>query len=776
MEIHSIEREVRLSVGELANFRIQPQSGIRRGGHWRAQVGQQWHKESATQIEALHPDARFEETIAGTLLHADWTFHIQGRIDQLIPEKGTVTLREVKTIHKPLPAHPEELFSEFPEYFAQAAIYLRIAQLLERYDGQALRGEILFISIDDGSVQSVPIDKAKEALPERQLDKLVSFLDDRRSCRKRLDAITIQPAFQKLRDGQNDLIEQLAVATLRSKVTLLQAPTGFGKTGIVLEHALRKMQEGHYQRCLYLTSKSTGQLETVRQLQRIIGHDIRFIQMRNRKEHRIDSPKHRCSGDRRCDDELGRHWLEADIHPPDLFAGGTLTLDRAKQIGNETGVCPYALTKACLPYAEVWIGDSNYLFAPASRQVFTETYGFNPAETLVIIDEAHNLPSRNADALSVSLDAGELVFAIEALRAAGAQGRLLAGLDALVSEIERLRPGNPLNPDEIYSLCDLCEESASLIQEARVDYQMIAPFALEIIWRIPELAGRMSEAASKWLYWCRQRGTVQASCLDASEWTSACLKPFGGSILMSATLDPVDDFLPSLGCKAEEASLVLGHAAWRENAYDVAMDCRVGTRLKERSKYYETTARTIVAAIHARPSAPTAVFFPSYQYAENVREYLSAIDFSLRIALQERGLDLPEQEDFIDQALISSDALFLIIGSSYAEGIDKLGGQIDTIVVVGPALPEVNPIQQAKMDARPELDRECNFERVYIIPAMRRIHQALGRIVRAPGQRAKVLLHGKRYLQEQYSKHLQPEYTAGTIIKDTDTLQRWLSD
>ncbi|MEM1426577.1 MAG: helicase C-terminal domain-containing protein, partial [Cyanobacteria bacterium P01_H01_bin.130] len=61
-------------------------------------------------------------------------------------------------------------------------------------------------------------------------------------------------------------------------------------------------------------------------------------------------------------------------------------------------------------------------------------------------------------------------------------------------------------------------------------------------------------------------------------------------------------------------------------------------------------------------------------------------------------------------------------------------------MMVGPALPEVSPIQTAKLDAHPELSREQAFERVYIIPAMRRIHQALGRIVRAPGQKAKVLL------------------------------------
>lgn len=776
MQFDPVERSVSLAVGELAAFRNQPSNAGAGGGQWRATVGQQWHKVSASQTSEAYPDARFEETIKGTLLYKDWAFHLQGRIDQVIPEGKWLTLREVKTVRRNLPASNEELAATYPEYFAQAAIYLRLARLLPEYRNHELRAELLFIGIQDGAAQRAAIEPGDETLLDRKLDELVAFLDDRRSCRQRLNEIEIRPAFEELRDGQSELIEQLATASLRNLNILMQAPTGFGKTGIVLEHALQQMKAGLFERCLYLTSKSTGQLETVRQLRHMIGDGIRFIQMRNRHEHRIESPKHTCTGDYRCDDELGQHWLEADIHPPELFADSTLELDRAKEIGRQTGVCPYALSKSCLPYAEIWIGDSNYLFAPASRHVFTEVQGFDPKKTLVIIDEAHNLPARNADALSVSLNATDLIFAVEEIRTAGAGRRLIASVEAIIDEIEMLSPGKPLSTEQVYRLCDLCEDAASELEDARFDYDSTAPFALELIWRIPVVAERLGADSSHWLHWSPKGGMLQASCLDASDWTAECLKPFGSTILMSATLEPIDDFMTSTGLTSEKTSLTLGHANWREEAYEVAVDCRVDTRLKERDKHYETTAHTISSMAIASPSAPVVAFFPSYQYAENVRAYLSAVDPSLRIAVQERGLDLPAQEAFIDEALISSDALFLIIGSSYAEGIDKLGGRIHSIIVVGPALPEVNPVQQAKIDAHPELTREQAFERVYIIPAMRRIHQALGRIVRAPGQSAKVLLHGKRYQQPAYSKHLNDEYYPETVIRDSNGLVAWLSE
>ncbi|HKK17196.1 MAG TPA: helicase C-terminal domain-containing protein [Opitutales bacterium] len=774
MQVDTHKREARLSVGELAAFRNRPQDSKAGAGAWRAKLGQQWHLESARQTRAEHPEAAFEQTIIGKLRHHDWTIKLQGRIDQVIPSPDILTLREVKTVRQALPCPLEELRDQYPEYFAQVAIYLRLAELLPEYAGESLRAELLFIEISSGTVQIVPIEDDGRLLVETRLEHLTAFLDDRRARRVQLDQLEIHPAFPSLRPGQLELIRQLPSAALKRPTVLLQAPTGFGKTGIVLEHALRQMQNGLYERCIYLTSKSSGQLETVRQLQGMIGQNLRFIQMRNRREHRIDSPMHRCTGDRRCEDDLGQRWMEADIHPPELLREGTLSIERAKEIGRQTGVCPYALTKACLPFAELWIGDSNYLFAPHSRHVFSEPYGFDPAKTILIIDEAHNLPSRNADALSIELNAADLFFAIEELREAGASRRLLGSLERVAIEIDRFAESEVPGAEKIYALGDLLEEAASFLEDCRFDYEAVAPFALETVWRIPELASRLDGISEDWLCWAPRAAVMRAQCLDAGQWTDECLKPFASRILMSATLEPLDNFHDELGIAADETSLAIGWADWREHAYDVAIDCRVDTRMKQRKKYYETTALTIWEMTLAAPEAPTVVFFSSYQYAENVRAYLSAIDNSLRVAIQPRGVDLSEQETFIDESLLCADVLFLIIGSSYSEGIDKLGGRVGSVIVVGPALPEVNPVQNAKMRMDPALSREAAFQQVYLVPAMRRIHQALGRIVRAPGQSAKILLHCKRYAQEQYRQMLQTEYQTEHIIRKDSSFRSWL--
>jgi len=775
MQIDPLQRSVRLSVGELAVFRNHPTVRGHGLSPWRASVGQQWHKNAEALSQAEQPQAQFEVTVSADWRHRDWLFQINGRIDQLLPMADGLRIREVKTIRSPLPAPDETLIDDYPEYFAQAAIYRAMLQVLPNYADQPIAAEVQFINIENGALQSVSLQSQEHALFEQQLEQLLPFLEERRGSLNRLREAEIQPAFETLRPGQAELFKTLHAAALQSRHVLAQAPTGYGKTGIVLEHALKHMQDGLYDRCIYLSSKSTGQLETIRQLKQMIGHDLRYIQMRNRSEHRIDSERHTCTGDERCNAEIGQHWCEADIHAPELFEHGTFALAHAQEIGATTGVCPYTLTKACLPFAEIWIGDSNYVFSPDSRSVFMEAQGFEPERTLLIVDEAHNLPDRTADSLSLELASADLLFAIEELRAHGAPRRLLATASELCRWIDSLGAEQALGGNRIYIGQDLCEDFAQQLKQAAFDYEATAPFAIQLIWSIPRLAETFASPAQQYLHWVPRPSVLAATCLDASEWIAECLKPFGGSIMMSATLAPFDSYRESCGLLKDSVTVAQAQAPWRDEAYDVAIDCRIDTRLRTRDRYYETTARTIALLCHHQPGAPIVVFFASYLYAENIQTYLEALAPDLRVQRQPRGGDLAEQSTFIEEGLLMADALFLILGSSYAEGIDQLGGRIEQIMIVGPALPEVNLIQKTKMENHDSLSRDDAFREVYIRPAMRRIHQALGRIVRAPGQSARVLLHCKRFAEAAYQHELAPEYQSDCQLRDDKDFFHWLN-
>jgi Rad3-related DNA helicase len=240
---------------------------------------------------------------------------------------------------------------------------------------------------------------------------------------------------------------------------------------------------------------------------------------------------------------------------------------------------------------------------------------------------------------------------------------------------------------------------------------------------------------------------------------------------MSATLQPYDEFQAS--CGLTQVARLHAPTPWRAGAYDVAVDLRVDTTFRQRANHYGTTAAAIVE-MHQSAKGAIAVFFPSYAYAETVQKTLSDYGAVLRTVLQPKLPDLAAQTAWVEEHLIFSDVLLLVLGSSFAEGIDLLGGRVTHAIVVGPALPEVNAVQKARLTALNGIGRDAAFRRVYQIPGLQKVNQGLGRLVRAPGQKAKVLLHCRRFAEPSYASLLAADYQQFAEISSDAELSAWL--
>jgi hypothetical protein len=265
MEFNLDQRTASLSVGEFAEFTTGPHdAGGGRQGVWRAQLGTHWHNELRARAAADTPAAEFERAIAGQIFHGGWTLSLTGRIDQFLRADGTATLREIKTVTRPLPADEAGLRADYPGYFVQLATYAALHRLAP--PAGPLRPELVFVEIASGLAQTVPLAPGDDALFRGQLERVVEFLDLRLRARERLRHLRFSPPFATLRPGQETTEAELTAAFERHPLVLFQAPTGFGKTGVLLEFALGQLRAGHFDRTLYLTSKSTGQLQVVRTL------------------------------------------------------------------------------------------------------------------------------------------------------------------------------------------------------------------------------------------------------------------------------------------------------------------------------------------------------------------------------------------------------------------------------------------------------------------------------------------------------------------------------
>lgn len=900
------------------------------GQEWHAQLRQRTEAEIGGKKQGpVRADAAFEVPLALPCIHRGWTFTLTGRIDQLVtlfslpagsadagPPAVSVIIREIKTVAGPLPAEEDSLRAEYPEYFLQVITYLALVRTaprptarpitgdlvpeepgwptagMEFAGASALRAELVFVELGTGITQTVVLTADDEQCFRIQLERLVDFLELQLRARERLRGLQFRPAFAVLRPGQESVQDELLTAfggydgsrenriaggstvdpaggSPRSAPVLFEAPTGYGKTGVLLEFALGRLRAGRFARLLYLTSKSTGQLQVMRTLAAMTSADsfgafpqpsssvtrgalaatpvaVAAWQVRPKAEHCVNAVFH-CVRDV-CPylADLPSRWSKSGLARFYLFEGLPRDLDSLRAAGRDAQVCPYEITRTVLPFNDVWVGDYNYVFSPDSRGVFFERPGFNPAETLLIVDEAHNLPSRVADAYSHLARAGDAEVVLAELHRTRAAASLLLAWEHWTRLLSGLRHTDGLDLATEDDVRDAVERLAALLAATPLDYPTLGPSIAEQLWRIPALrnwlagdfnalpgskpdTGSRASAVST-LLWCPRAAELHFTCLDAAPLIGRTLRAFGGVILASATLQPADIFAANCGLddlpaelaqpervappaalgklsrrarkalreltsgaellKVEEAKesahprLLRAPAPWRDLAYAVGVDLRVDTTFQHRSHFFEVTAATVAALAGAArraggPAAPAArsiaVFFPSYAYAENIARTLAA-DFSLHVALQPRAADLAAQSAWVEASLAQADALFLVLGSSFAESIDLLGGRVTHAMVVGPALPEVNAIQRSRLATLENagLSRTAAFRRVYQIPGMQKVNQALGRLVRAPGQHARVLLHCRRFAEESYAGLLSPEYQRGSLIENDEGLATWL--
>ena len=828
MQIDLDLKRATVGIGEFSTFSIGPKdgSGVGSQGIWRAHLGTHWHNELRGKTSAEDAAARFEVVIEGPVMQHGWTIQLSGRIDQQVGAGPTATVREIKSVSRGLPAPEDELRTEYPEYFIQAATYAALLRL----QGTAHRAELVFVEASSGLTQVVPLTQQDEVLFRNQLESVVQFLTQKLASRERLRTLAFRPAFRELRAGQESAAKDLTSTVLAGRsAVLFEAPTGFGKTGILLESALTLLKAGHVERVIYLTGKATGQWQVAATVGAmtapapgdLAANPIGVWQVRNKGEHCVNEV-FLCVRDA-CPrlDHVEQRWKDSGLGAYVMDSRNARDMETIRALGRAAQLCPYEITRAALCFNEVWIGDLNYVFSPSVKPLFFNQPGFAAGRTLLIVDEAHNLPGRVADAYSSSFSGSDSWSTGEALRRVHSPKKIIAAWEAWTRFLDNLPESPGLSAAEEDDAKHLLKAVAASIAENPVDYAVLGPEACQALWRSAEAAGYLDSVNLPMLWWSPKPGQLSVTCLDAAAAIGASLKEFAGVILSTATPGPTEVFAEVLGLSdpqaqtpparldtpdrfgtltkketkklsklvtrgtslliaAEEKELaalavVQADAPWRAGAYTVAYDLRADTRYQYRAHTMPITAQTVIE-FHQSLGAgeKLAVFFSSFAYAEAVLKLVAALPDSPVAVIQPRKGDIASQASWVERSLSTADILFLVLGSGFAEGVDLLGGRVHGAMVVGPALPEVNPVQRARLATLSVQGREHAVERVYRVPGMQKVNQALGRLVRAPGQRARVLLHCVRFGETAFNRLLAPEYQGGVSIENDLGFRDWV--
>jgi len=246
------------------------------------------------------------------------------------------------------------------------------------------------------------------------------------------------------------------------------------------------------------------------------------------------------------------------------------------------------------------------------------------------------------------------------------------------------------------------------------------------------------------------------------------LAEFGGGIVMSATLEPMDVFREVTGLDELEEDRPVVEARYTDPGYplenratfivdsDWYIQQRRGGMLQEKSEMTPTRREFAELVVNvARTHGNLLVVMPSYDEAEWARDYLNKSSLLTKEVLLDQASTNKETEE-LKQSFFRGPHKVLVTSShgTLIEGVDYDGEKLHTVLICG--IPIRGGLRtEAVQRAYDYAFDGSGFEYALLVPAVRQSRQAIGRVIRGPEDVGTRILADGRYAMRSESTAFQ---------------------
>ena len=431
-------------------------------------------------------------------------------------------------------------------------------------------------------------------------------------------------------------------------------------------------------------------------------------------------------------------------------------------------LCPYETMKQLLPHADVIAAPYPFMFIPFIREKFLGWIGRSISDVVIIVDEAHNLPDYLRDVMTVELSRTSMERAEKEAEEWG-DPEIHAGLkptdiiavlkeclrdavDEYLVEDDGLIPYTYLQ-DELMSRLGMSSNSLNSIHKGLMDMgerirdkkkaeRKLPRSYIASLGKFLVMWNLLDEDMSVRLVIGGDNPKFQGYCLDpypAAEPLRVC----HSSVHMSGTLSPLDEYCIELGLE-DSTKKIFPSPFPKENLSMLYVD-DVSTKYDDMNAdpgIYERI-RGHISNIIEGTHRNTAVFFPSYALMQRM---ISDLSPSLGGRLFIERKDMPQAELMEEISLFrmsGGGVLFAVTGGRISEGLDFPDKDLEIAILVGIPYPKPTARQEA-------LKRYCDmrfgngWEHSYKTPAVRKMRQSIGRLIRSERDRGVAVLLDRR--------------------------------
>lgn len=568
--------------------------------------------------------------------------------------------------------------------------------------------------------------------------------------------------YAEVREGQKDLMSAVYGAAKRGGTLFACAPTGTGKTMAVLFPAVRVLGNRYAEKIFYFTPKTTSAnaARDAISLLRERGVLLRGVLL-TAKERICDGRRERgsCNGCP-CKNNAAEEGKAAE----ELLALDTPVVTEKELLAAAArhGVCPYELSLRYSRYADVVIGDYNYLFDP---RAYLRRYFSQSGKYIFLIDEAHNLPDRAREMYSGTLDRDAL-SALAALFADSAPAReqiaALSGAfektaaELLQGEMREDENGQPVGfaatavfPEKLVAALGKTVDALLPAvrrlrpgEDAQAEEKRSAVFALRDLY---DKAAYYDERFRTYALCEGDKLSVRLFCVDPSAQIAMRVDKGISAVFFSATLSPME-YYRSVLYGNRPAAEIEAPSPFSPDALCVGVLDKISVRAVAREETMPELARVIGTVMRER-EGNYMVFCPSFAYMEKLAAAFHTLAPRAAIAVQGRHMSVKERAEFLARFAPRTHGHFVgfcVTGGIYAEGIDLCGDRLIGAIVVGVGLPQVSA-ERELIGAYYQDKYEEGKEYAYLYPGMNRILQAAGRVIRRESDRGVIVLVDDRF-------------------------------
>jgi len=574
---------------------------------------------------------------------------------------------------------------------------------------------------------------------------------------------------EKIRKIQDQMIKDTLTSLNNKQHFLMHAPTGIGKTSILAPLLSKALQTD--KTIFFLTSRHTQH--------KIAIKTLRLIKEKHKTNFQVIDfigKQHMCPienisslttnqfyeycKDVREKDECSNYLISTKKSPE-----RSLLLEKLKELNPlhveelckiSKDYCPFEISCSLAKKAKVIIGDYHHILSEPIRDILFERANKSLENSIIIFDEAHNLPTRARELLTSTLSTFTINKAIKEAKQFFLPTKELEDIQKQLLSISKKTPINKqeslINKQDLtYQdelIISLKKMSETPLEEKKSSFiSSIASFLKA--WKGPDQG--FARILEKNTYKGQPFIQLTYRCLDPSILLQPIIEKSHFITCMSGTLSPINFYKDILGFK--NPILKEYPSPFPKNNQLNMIIPLTTTKFTHRSEQMYQKISDILTSLTNQIPGNILTFFPSYRIKDDIYNFLQ-FKTKKTIFQEIPKLTKEQKEELLEKFKKYKEigALLLAVSAgSFGEGIDLLGDLLKAVIVVG--LPLGPPdLETRKLIEYYDLKFNKGWDYGYKYPAIIKTLQNAGRCIRSETDKGITIFLDERYAWDNYLK------------------------